>query len=164
MFLTNIHEKFALPLNQSLYSALVVSIFFHCLCAVVSISGNLLALLVYVKRVLHRRAKTTDFLILNMAISDFILGLIVLPLMVFTDVFILCRHVLFLRAVLESILMPFLSSISLWTVLGASIDRLISLKKPFEYKNIMSPSRVRKWIIFIWTCASSWTWFPFLPG
>ena len=164
MFLTNIHEKFALPLSQSLHTILIISILFHAICAVVSISGNLLVLLVYAKRILHHRAQAPDFLLFNLAISDFAVGLILLPLTIVTDVFILCRQVLFLRAILESVLMPFLASISIWTAFGASIDRLVSIKWPYDYKSIMNRSRIHKWIFFTWAYASSWIWFPFLPG
>ena len=164
MFLTNIYEKFALPLSQGLYTTLIISIVFHAICAVVSISGNLLVLLVYMKRVLHHRAQTPDMLVVNLAITDFVVGLILLPLTIVTDVFILCRQVVFLRAVLESIMMPLLSSVSIWTALGASIDRFVSVKWPHQYRRIMNRSRVQKWIFFTWSYASFWIWFPFLPG
>ena len=164
MFSTNIYEKFSLPLSESIYSILIISVIFHAICAVVSISGNFLVLLVYTKRVLHHRAQAPDFLIVNLAISDFAVGLILLPLTIVTDIFILCGHVLFLRAVVESSLMPFLSSVSIWTALGASIDRLVSVKWPHQYKTIMNRCRVQKWIFFTWAYASSWIWFPFLPG
>jgi hypothetical protein len=164
MFLTNIYEKFSLPLSDSLFTILIISVVFNAICAVVSITGNLLVLFVYTKRILHHRAEAPDFLIVNLAISDFLVGIILLPLTFLTDIFILCRQVLFLRAVLESSLMPFLSSVSIWTALGASIDRFVSVKWPHEYKTIMNRRRVKKWIFFTWAYASSWIWFPFLPG
>lgn len=164
MFSTNIDEKFALPLKQSVSIALIISVVFLAVCAIISIGGNLLVLLVYLKRVLHQRARPPDYIIVNLAISDFIVGLIIIPLMITTDIFILCRQVLFLRAVLESVLIPFLSSVSIWTVLGASIDRFLAIKRPYHYKSIVNPSRVNKWLLFTWTYASTWIWFPFLPG
>lgn len=164
MFSTNIDEKFALPLRQSVEIALTISIGFQAVCAVISISGNLVVLLVYLKRVFQQLARPRDYFIVNLAISDFIVGLIIIPLMVVTDVFILCRQVLFLRAVLESVLMPFLSSVSIWTVFGMSIDRFLAIKRPCRYKAIMNTGRVTKWLLFTWTYASTWIWFPFLPG
>ena len=164
MFSTNIDEKFALPLNQSVSIVLTISVVFLAVCAIVSICGNLLVLSVYLKRVFHERPRPPDYFIVNLAISDFVVGLIIIPLMITTDVFILCRQVLFLRAVLESVLMPFLSSVSIWTALGASIDRFLAIKRPYHYKDIVNPSRVGKWLLFTWTYASTWIWFPFLPG
>ena len=165
MFSTNIHEKFAQPLSESVYVVLVISTLLHVVNAIVSTSGNMLVVSVYGKR-LHggQTLRPPDLLVLNLAISDVAVGLFLLPLMIVTDIFILLGRVLFLRAVLESFFMPFLSSVSIWTVFGTSIDRFISIKWPHTYKTTLHRARVRKWICFTWLYASTWIWFPFLPG
>lgn len=163
MFSTNIYDKFALPLSDSLSSILIVSSVFHAFCSALSIGGNIIVLIVYYEKP-HLLANVSSFFIINLAISDLVIGLILLPLMILTNIFILCGQVLFVRAVLEGMLLPFLSSVSIWTVLGASIDRFIAIRYSHDYRTIVTRQRVRNAILFSWVYSSTWFWFPFLPG
>ena len=132
MFSTNIYEKFALPLPAPLSRSLIISIVLQAIAAVFAITGNLLVLIVYYENP-KLRTRVSSLFAINLAISDFLIGFLVLPLMILTNVCILFGEVLFLRAVIESILIPFLSSVSIWTLLGASVDRLIAMRFPKKY-------------------------------
>ena len=163
MFATNIYKKFALPLAAPLGRSLIISTVLQAIAAVFAITGNLLVLTVYYENA-KLRTRVSSLFAINLAISDFIIGFLVLPLMIFTNVCILFDEVLFLRAVIESILIPFLSSVSIWTLLGASVDRLIAIRFPESYITRVTRKRIHIAVSFSWLYSSTWIWFPFLPG
>lgn len=111
--------------------------------ATVTISGNL-ALLIIIFRDTRRFLQTPpSFLMTNLCVSDFIVGLVVDNLAAVKDL-------------LDPILRLFLGLslfVSSGTMIALSYDRFVVVKHPLKYRSTMTIERVKIFIVTLWSAS-----------
>ena len=81
----------------------------------------------------------TNHFVLSLAVSDFFVGTVLLPLQVWSPT----------SAALGP-LIAFMLIASLSNISGCTYDRYIAVQNPLRYHSILTPSKVRKTIVLIW--------------
>ncbi|XP_074614019.1 adrenocorticotropic hormone receptor-like [Acropora palmata] len=122
--------------------------------ATVTISGNL-ALLIIIFRDTRRFLQTPpSFLMTNLCVSDFIVGLVVDNLAAVKDVY--RYHNLPVPDLLDPILRLFLGLslfVSSGTMIALSYDRFVVVKHPLKYRSTMTIERVKIFIVTLWSAS-----------
>ncbi|XP_022799277.1 melanocortin receptor 4-like [Stylophora pistillata] len=138
--------------NTIMHNILLINCVFNILLALTSITGNTL--------VLHGIWKTTSLrspsitLLCFLASSDLGVGAVVQPLFVANDFISLYSESQVLKDVFLDVFNVFgfcVCGISLCTVTAISVDRLIAIRKPLQYPNVVTNSRVTCTLGVIWT-------------
>ena len=140
-------------ITDAMKNVLVINCAVNIPLALTSIIGNTL--------VLHAVWKTPTLrspsmvLLCGLAFSDLAVGAVVQPLFIANDLMGLYSQSQRLQHSFLNVYNIFgfsLCGISLCTITAISIDRLIAVHKPLQYQNIVTISRVRCFLVVIWTC------------
>ncbi|XP_075545239.1 cholecystokinin receptor type A-like isoform X5 [Dermacentor variabilis] len=130
---------------ETAFRILLYAIIF--VCAVV---GNSLVIITLVQR---RRMRTvTNVFLLNLAISDLLLGVFCMPTTLVGSVlrnFVLgaamCKLIPYLQAVSVSV--------SAWTLVSISLERFFAIVRPLESRRWQTRSHAYKVILMVWLCS-----------
>ena len=115
----------------------------------VSIIGNSLILLAVLKTPWLRRSTSLN-LLCSLAVSDLLVGLLVQPLYIADELQTLVNAEDLLLHHLSGMLGFFLCGVSLNTMTVASLDRMLALLYHMRYANLVSESRIKYIIAFVW--------------
>ncbi|XP_053600556.1 cholecystokinin receptor-like [Plodia interpunctella] len=120
-----------------------------------SISGNCLVIATLAS---NRRMRTvTNVYLLNLAISDFLLGVFCLP---FTLVGQIYRRFLF--GALLCKLIPFLQAVSVsvdvWTLVAISLERYFAICRPLKSRKWQTQCHAYKMIVVVWVLSVALNW------
>lgn len=119
---------------QDLQSLPILYSLLECLVAITALLGNLLVIIVFVQD--KRLRKRTNFYILSLAVSDFLVGLLGIPSAILTrigipkDAFLTCLTMLSLLVVL--------CTISILNLVAVSFDRFWAILFPLNYHQKMT--------------------------
>ncbi|XP_065283063.1 cholecystokinin receptor type A-like isoform X5 [Dermacentor albipictus] len=130
---------------ETAFRILLYAIIF--VCAVV---GNSLVIITLVQR---RRMRTvTNVFLLNLAVSDLLLGVFCMPTTLVGSVlrnFVLgaamCKLIPYLQAVSVSV--------SAWTLVSISLERFFAIVRPLESRRWQTRSHAYKVILMVWLCS-----------
>ena len=115
----------------------------------VSIVGNSLIILAVLKSPCLRRATSLN-LLCSLAVSDLLVGLLVQPLYIADELKTLVNAEDQLLHHLSGMLGFFLCGVSLNTMTVASLDRMLALLYHLRYATLVSESRIKYIIVFVW--------------
>ena len=130
---------------------------------IVAVSGNITVIMIYKSSTLLCRRPTCLF-INSLAVSDLAVAVSILPIKIMQALYNqkLCSKVVCQLYFTADILF-FAASIT--NIFSVTIDRFITIIFPFRGTDILTFSRVKKWILLIWLYASIWAIFVHLnPG
>lgn len=128
------------------HSNLIVFFFFSVV-SLLTVGGNMV---VIVSITTSRQLRTaTNFVILSLAMSDFLVGGLMMPLqcVMFVDV---CLYHTKSLCPLYHFISTIIGNVSLYNVVLIAIDRYFALCHPFQYVAKMSLSMVLKCVGFVW--------------
>ncbi|XP_062857135.1 trace amine-associated receptor 13c-like [Trichomycterus rosablanca] len=129
------------PGSPAVYILLYV---FAAIVVLLTLGGNLLVIIsVFHFKKLHT---PTNMLVLSLAISDFLIGALVMPqLLIWTieSCWILSQRF----CIIFSIISTFLTSISIYNVVLIAVDRYFALSNPFLYMNKVSVRKINVVIV-----------------
>lgn len=127
------------------FSGSLASSIFYIIASIFTISGNLLVIVTFIKDPYGQLKKRRNYFLLNLAVSDIIMGACVHPLLVvafWTNLnSLLFAHYIF--AILSG-------GSSLLNLTALSIIRYYALKDPFGYESLLSRKRVVQGLVLIW--------------
>uniref|UniRef100_A0A3B3VSJ3 G-protein coupled receptors family 1 profile domain-containing protein n=2 Tax=Poecilia latipinna TaxID=48699 RepID=A0A3B3VSJ3_9TELE len=99
----------------------------------------------------------TNILLLSLGVSDFFVGLLLMPLEVCKFTF--CWFLGDAMCVLFCYLINTILSASIWNIVLISVDRYVAICYPLHYPTRISLVRVRYCVCLCWFCASSCSFF-----
>ncbi|XP_043988405.1 trace amine-associated receptor 13c-like [Gambusia affinis] len=99
----------------------------------------------------------TNILLLSLGVSDFFVGLLLMPLEIFRFTF--CWFLGDAMCVLFWFLICNLISASIWNIVLISVDRYIAICYPLHYPTRISLTRIKYCVCLCWFCASSCSFF-----
>uniref|UniRef100_A0A0K0F6H5 G_PROTEIN_RECEP_F1_2 domain-containing protein n=1 Tax=Strongyloides venezuelensis TaxID=75913 RepID=A0A0K0F6H5_STRVS len=145
--LDNNYEKILLPHLETTYIAWIVC------CSVIfclSVFGNLMV--VYVLTSTRYMRTSTNFYLLNLALSDLLLSVICMPVTVIQTIYrswlfgdILCK--------IFSYTQPVSVSASAYTLAAIAMERYIAICKPFQSRIVQTKSHACLMICIVWSIA-----------
>ncbi|CAG9854760.1 unnamed protein product [Phyllotreta striolata] len=131
----------------SWYEAGRIQIPFYAVIFVLAVTGNLLVIFTLVKN--QRMRTITNLFLLNLAISDLLLGVLCMP---FTLIGALLRDFVFGPVMCK--LLPFLQacsvSVGVWTLVAISVERYYAICHPLRSLRWQTLSHAYKLILAIW--------------
>ncbi|XP_032423003.1 trace amine-associated receptor 13c-like [Xiphophorus hellerii] len=99
----------------------------------------------------------TNILLLSLGVSDFFVGLLLIPLEIFR--FTLCWFLGEAMCVFLFFLIGTIICASIWNIVLISVDRYVAICYPLHYPTRISLTRVKYCVCLCWFCASSCTFF-----
>lgn len=142
-------------------SVQVVVGFFLVTLIVITLSGNIIVCLAVI---LDRRLRSlTNCFIVSLAITDLLLGLLVLP---FSAYYELARKWPFgsILCNIYTSLDVMLCTASILNLLMISLDRYFAVTTPLRYCQVVTPSRVAVGLVVIWTVSLMFSFLPIHLG
>ncbi|XP_009978652.1 PREDICTED: histamine H2 receptor [Tauraco erythrolophus] len=151
---TSSQKRMDLPLQLLVGSCLTILI-------VITLCGNIIVCLAVT---LDRRLRSlTNCIIVSLAITDLLLGLLVLPFSAFYELTeewpfgsTLCN--------IYTSLDVMLCTASILNLLMISLDRYFAVTKPLRYSQLVTPSRVAVGLVVIWTVSLMVSFLPIHLG
>ncbi|KAL1427455.1 hypothetical protein MTO96_017171 [Rhipicephalus appendiculatus] len=130
---------------ETAFRILLYAIIFVC-----AIVGNSLVIITLVQR---RRMRTvTNVFLLNLAVSDLLLGVFCMPTTLVGSVLrnfvlgaVMCKLIPYLQAVSVSV--------SAWTLVSISLERFFAIVRPLESRRWQTRSHAYKVILLVWLCS-----------
>ncbi|CAH1790601.1 unnamed protein product [Owenia fusiformis] len=139
------------------FGAPIVGTFFLLALFIVITNG-----LVIISYVISRRVRqVTSTFLFNLVVVDFHNGLISVPLAAFKEETTGTNYVVGKQfCVVASIWLPLMTKVATYSVVALSLDRLISILKPFRYREIVTNRRTYVALSFIWMFSLIDSCFP----
>ena len=149
--------------SSSLESVVVINCILNAPLMLTSITGNALVLVAILRTPSLRSAPSTIFLC-SLAITDFLVGLVVQPVYIAIELRHLTGEFIFKAIVSMS---TCLCGVSLATITAISVDRLLALHYHMTYPNLMTTKRALYASASLWfvsillPCLTVWKWRVF---
>ncbi|XP_023193317.1 trace amine-associated receptor 13c-like [Xiphophorus maculatus] len=99
----------------------------------------------------------TNILLLSLGVSDFFVGLLLIPLEIFRFTF--CWFLGDAMCVFLFFLIGTIICASIWNIVLISVDRYVAICYPLHYPTRISLTRVKYCVCLCWFCASSCSFF-----
>ncbi|XP_043987824.1 trace amine-associated receptor 13c-like [Gambusia affinis] len=99
----------------------------------------------------------TNILLLSLGVSDFFVGLLLIPLEIYRFTF--CWFLGDAMCVLLCYLIGTIIFASIWNIVLISVDRYVAICYPLHYPTRISLTRVKYCVCLCWFCASSCSFF-----
>ncbi|XP_043987828.1 trace amine-associated receptor 13c-like [Gambusia affinis] len=99
----------------------------------------------------------TNILLLSLGVSDFFVGLLLMPLEIFRFTF--CWFLGDVMCVLLCFLIGTIICSSIWNIVLISVDRYVAICYPLHYPTRISLTRIKYCVCLCWFCASSCSFF-----
>jgi len=132
-----------------------ILVFIIAIASPVTILLNLLVIVAVKRR--KELQKPVNMLLSSMAVADFLVGTISMPLSATIDIFVLRQasllHICTLDSVINKPMLAFLCSSSLYHLTAVAGERYVAIQKCIHYKVIITKRLLRKLLIAAWSIA-----------
>ncbi|XP_041468519.1 neuromedin-U receptor 2-like [Lytechinus variegatus] len=138
-------DPFYFPQPSAIHS--VVDLVLMSVFLVIGTVGNMLVILVYLRNT-KRKQSTANHFLCSLAITDFTVCIIVVPMHIYFEIMAMHRRITASECKAIMVIWHQTLICSSWILVGISIDRFYSLCRPFDMR--IHSRMVRKIIICIW--------------
>jgi len=127
----------AVPITANHSLPLAMNISLTVIGIIIAVANGTIFLVFFSNRSLRT---LTNYFVLSLAVCDFFVGTILLPIQVWSP-----------NPDVLGPLIAFMLVASLTNICGCTYDRYVAVQDPLRYHAILTPSKVRKVILWIWT-------------
>ena len=133
------------PIELSYLTIAVSAVF-----ALVTVTGNVLIILVVIKLFHHESRKTFMILVVNLAVADLLVGVVVEPLSIATHVLESLKTNMTDFQTAEHVSYFLSCSVSIFTLSILALDRFFAVSRPIWYWNHVTLTKVKVVVILVW--------------
>ncbi|XP_028407709.1 melanopsin-A-like [Dendronephthya gigantea] len=152
---------FVISLGPFDHDIFILFVLISAILSVFTCLGNTMVLLAYLKSSILRK-KLSSIFVINLAVTDWLVGVIVHPLlMIFFVQTINDDSSCFLPSLL-AVVIPILMMVSLFSVVGATAERFLAVVYPIYHRTELTKTRLRVFVLCSWAYATSWISILFL--
>ncbi len=152
---------FVISLHKEDHDVFIVFVLLSAVLSVFTCLGNTMVLLAYIKSPLLCK-KLSSIFVINLAVTDWLIGIIVHPLLMIFFVQIINDDSSCMLPSLLVVVIPILIMVSLFSVVGATAERFLAIVYPLYHRTELTKTRLRMFVLLSWAYAVSWISILFL--
>lgn len=152
---------FVISLHKEDHDIFIALVLLSAILSVFTCIGNSMVLLAYIKSSLPCK-KLSSVFVINLAVTDWLVGVIVHPLLMIFFVQTISHDSSCLLPSILALIIPVFMMVSLCSVAGATAERFLAIVYPFYHRTELTKTRLRIFVTLSWVYALSWISVLFL--
>ena len=152
---------FVISLHKENHDIFIVFVLLSAILSVFTCLGNTVVLLAYIRSSLLCK-KLSSVFVINLAVTDCLIGVIVHPLLMIFFVQTINHDSSCLLPSLLAIIIPVLIMVSLCSVAGTTAERFLAIVYPLYHRTELTKKRLRMFVLLSWAYPMSWISILFL--
>jgi hypothetical protein len=153
--------EFIISLHKENHGILIGFVLLSAVLSVVTCLGNTVVLLAYIRSP-QLCKKLSSIFVINLAVADWLIGVIVHPLLMIFFVQTINNDSSCVFISLLLVVIPIFIMVSLFSVVGATAERFLAIVFPLYHRTELTKTKLRMFVLLSWVYAISWISILFL--